>query len=196
MDPTLVAEIVKAVAWPVASIVLVFLVRRPLTEIFQGVRINRVEYDNGKWRAYFGLVKENLPENLPEKLPEKLLPENIAPEVARPMLPYNANNAAATNAILTSWAGLEDLIEEVSKDTGSLGTSFKARVAALSRNGIIKPETVNALNGLRHMRDLAAHAPGGETTLARAREFITLAEALDWTVKDEAARAKKKAGEK
>jgi hypothetical protein len=112
-------------------------------------------------------------------------------EAMRPKLPENAGEASATSAVQAAWLGLEELVEQVARDTGSLGRNFKNRVAALSRNGILKLETVNSLNGLRHMRDLAIHAPAGEMTLARANQFIRLAEALAWTIKDEATHASK-----
>jgi hypothetical protein len=40
------------------------------------------------------------------------------------------------------------------------------------------------------MRNLALHAPGGEAPQARAREFATLAEALRWTLRDEAKKSR------
>jgi hypothetical protein len=182
---TLVVEIVKALAWPLSAIVLVLLLRRPLKEIVEGLRLTRVKY--GEWVAEFEQAKEQA---------TLALPQNIPPEVARPILPQNPEGASATGAILASWAGLEELLWRMAADAGVNETNSRDRIEALSKLGIITPKTVHALDGLRQMRNLAAHAPGGDTDLARANQFVTLAEALAWTLKDETARATKKPPEK
>lgn len=180
---TLVAEIVKALAWPLSTIVVVMILRRPLNGIVEGLRLARLKY--GEWVAEFEQAKEQATLVLPKDLPPEALP----------MLPGNADSASATGRILTAWVGLEHIVSKMAADAGASGTNFRARVTALSRLGKITPKTLNALNGLQQMRNLAVHAPGGETTLARANEFVTLAEAMAWTLKDEATRASKKDAE-
>jgi hypothetical protein len=48
---TLVAEIVKALAWPLASIALALLARRPVQGLLDGLRLKKLK--RGDWEAEF-----------------------------------------------------------------------------------------------------------------------------------------------
>ncbi|MGO9838983.1 MAG: DUF4145 domain-containing protein [Polyangiaceae bacterium] len=179
--PTFLVEVVKALAWPLSSILIVILLRKPLGALLEGLRITRVKY--GEWMAEFEQAKQQAAQALPKDAAAKALPPRIEID--------DAMAASPTAVVVSAWNDLESTVLEIAAEAGVSGENFRQLITGLRALGVLKPETVHALDGLRQMRNLAVHAPGGEATPGRAKEFAAMAEAMRWTLRDQASRSGK-----
>jgi hypothetical protein len=177
--PTLVTEIVKAVAWPLSTLLIVVLLRKGVVGLVDGLRLSRLKY--GEWMAEFEQAKQQAAQGLPKAQPPPSLPPQEIDELIA---------TSPTGLVVTAWNDLERTVSGIAVEAGIGKAPFPILVKELLSKRIITPETVSALDGLRQMRNLVVHAPGGEATLPRAREFATMADAMRWTVQDEATRSK------
>lgn len=68
--------------------------------------------------------------------------------------------------------------------TRRLGVVGLARLA--QHEGLVTPETVNAVEGISVMRNLAAHVSAREITPNQALEYLTLADAVLYAIQHKA----------
>jgi hypothetical protein len=109
-----------------------------------------------------------------------------APGALREELAGEAASAPAV-AVLEAHATIErtlrDLLSSVdlpAEQTCRLGVVGLARLA--QRQGLLTPETVNAVEGISVMRNLAAHGSAREITPNQAVEYLTLADAVLYAI--------------
>jgi hypothetical protein len=187
---TFIAEIVKAVAWPATALALVLLFRSPLTRLIEGIRLKKLKY--GDWEAQFDRYKLDVEKHIHVGRRALAQQDLIAGTLESVRLSPRAHpeepTTSAIESIVSAWSELEEAVAELASQANVSGPP-SGIPRELVKQGIIKAETANALEGLRHMRNLALHAPGGEPPEGRAREFVTLAQALRWGIDDEARRA-------
>jgi hypothetical protein len=175
---TFSAEIVKALAWPVAAVVLALLVRGPLRGLIHGLRLKKVK--RGDWEAEFDEAAAEVRAELPPKI--KPGPGAASDGLLAELAPIIA--ASPTEAVLTAWKRLEAEIFARAEREGVSTHQFMAALNELVERKVIQPEARNSIMGLRQLRNLAVHGPSGEVSEARARDFLAMADATLWIVRD------------
>jgi hypothetical protein len=168
---TLIVELAKAGAWPVASLVLASMFRRPLASLVQGLKLKRLK--RGDWEADFhealGEAKREVAA-LPPVADASIAPKLIDAEEVPP-------GPAAVGAMVVAWNQIEAAITEAAHEAGSTAVRFPEQVRALAEKGALAVPTVDAINGLRQLRNLAVHAPE-PVEPEKVREFLRMANAV------------------
>lgn len=177
---TFVVEMTKALAWPVAAIWLSHLFRRPVVQLVEGMRLRRIS--RGEWSADFEAQASEVRAELPHPS------GNVAYTAAASQLEIKIHDLVEdepTAAIVQAWRQLEDRVTVVAEQNGVREKRLPEILSALVGQSVIPPSTRHAILGLRSMRNLAVHAPPGRMTTQKAREFITMVEAIMWTLQQQ-----------
>jgi predicted transcriptional regulator len=174
---TFIAEMTKALAWPVAIIVLGLIFRTRITGLLEGIKLKRVK--KGDWEADFEAMAREVRAELPSpgapataSKTSKHVPQEVERLIER----------APVAAISLAWNTLEERIAEVAARAGIKQKLLAEILRALEEKGMIQPSVRDAILGLRNMRNLAVHAPLERLTLPHAREFVDMVEATSWSL--------------
>jgi hypothetical protein len=172
--PTFTVEIVKALAWPGATITGLVMLRQPiagLIPLMQKLKYKDLELEFGKQVQE---AKEEAAEELPASTVVAALPSGQSDpirELAR---------VSPRSAVLESWRGVEAAsLEAASRNGISLGfrdASSPVRVIrALERASVVEPGFMGLFHDLRGLRNQAAHAPDFALSADAAMEYAQLA---------------------
>jgi hypothetical protein len=168
---TVVVELVKASAWPVASVVLALMFRRPLVGLVQGLKLKRLK--RGDWQADFqealGEAKREVAA-LPAVADAGVSPKLVEVDEA-------LTGPAAVGAMVAAWNQVEAAVGDAAHEAGVTATSFPEQLRTLTAKGALAAPTVDAINGLRHLRNLAVHAPE-PIEPDKVGEFLRMANAV------------------
>lgn len=174
MDTTqFIASLVSSLAWPAAVMVLVILLRHRISELFEQLprRVRagplEIEWDRAVAVTAAGLVAPR--HERPAVLPAEDLAD-LSP------LAETYPGAAVLDAAARVEGALRARFEAADVDVPpNRGMRDLARRAVDAR--LIDAETARTIDGLTILRNLAAHGRD-EVSPERAREFLTLAEAV------------------
>jgi hypothetical protein len=78
---------------------------------------------------------------------------------------------------------LRDLVTSALPDASVARAPIRQLLGIALEHGLITPETLNAVEGITVMRNLAAHGQASEVTLERAQDYLVLAEAVLYTLR-------------
>jgi hypothetical protein len=168
---TLIVELVKAGAWPGVSMALALMFRRPLINLVEGLKLTRLK--RGDWQADFQEV-------LAETKREVAALPPITDASSAPMLigaEDVGTGAAAVGAVVAAWNQVEAAVNHAAQAAGVTAHAFPEKVRSLAANGALSIPTVDAINGLRMLRNLTVHAPE-PIAPEKAREFLHMANAV------------------
>ncbi len=200
---TCFAECIKALAWPLTVLILVFACRKPLAEL-----IGRMRRISATWfKAEFSeqlkqvadievlvpLQKVNVelpvpsasrefPTSASREVEQLATTEYVNPELECPPAtdPMEAvrfiASVAPVAAIRKAWDDLDRAIMAAAKRLEARPPkSFKARAKLLADRGFLDPEVLGLLDRLRTLRDEAIHAREGELDTNHAVNYARLA---------------------
>lgn len=170
---TFIAEIVKALAWPVTALIIFGLLRRPLFAILP--YIQRLSY--GGIELDFSSQVRDLAVRLRRELPPITLSERLAQ--ARLHLVRLAELSPRA-AILEGWLLLEEAAAEASRRRELNLSSQELRTPLilgqrLEAAGILDQNKAEIYHRLRNLRNAAAHASEFAATPEAALEYANLA---------------------
>ncbi|MGW6279312.1 hypothetical protein [Kribbella sp. NPDC055071] len=181
-----VAALVQAMAWPVVVLVVALLFRSKIIELLTpAIRKLKagpfeVEWDRTISKAEVELEQPGLPPIAARVLPRDSLVDELG-ELARAM---------PTAAVMEAAARVEaELRNTVSGELAARGIPMPSptSLASLARLGrqhdVVTEETLRAIEGLAVLRNMASHGLAADTTAERAIEFLTLADAVMYTVR-------------
>jgi hypothetical protein len=101
-----------------------------------------------------------------------------------------SNGTATTSpigAVLEAHASIErelrDLVTNAVPDASVARAPIRQLLRIATDHGLITPETANAVEGITVMRNLAAHGQASEITPERAQDYMALAEAVLYTLR-------------
>lgn len=178
---TFITEIAKAIIWPTTVILAVALLRKPLTTLIPGLT-------HLKWKDFeleFGRKIEEL-----EQRSERLLPETEAPKQVRILQVEGATRQPEIDrftllaelsppaAVLESWLEVEIALKNASARHGVSemdASQSTSAIRALTKLGTLDSEAKAIINGLRALRNSAAHAPATAITVSQAKDYRSLA---------------------
>jgi hypothetical protein len=174
---TFLAEVIKALAWPVTVVILLLLLRKPISDLIpllQHLKYKDLELDFGKKvQELIADMKKELPGN--GKLPDTTLKQRLS----------QLSQSSPRAAILEAWLELEEVALEALKRKQFAITSQDARSPlqlghALLEAGILDQGKHEIYNRLRNLRNSATHASefpiGVETAIDYAEAATRLAE--------------------
>jgi hypothetical protein len=175
---TFIAEMTKALAWPLAALGIFLTLRKHLLARLPDLDV--LEWKDVKFR--FNQQVHEVATEARQALPE--------PEVTRlPPLSDEAQHLRLAElspraAILESWIALEDAATAALKRKGTTLTDRELRqpsvlVQALVDVGLLNEAQRQVVSELRTLRNAAAHATELKITSQTAREFVTIASAFE-----------------
>jgi hypothetical protein len=176
---TLIAEILKATAWPLAALALALLFRKPVINLISGLKLRAIKGKDIELQFSDGI--EELKKNIPTPPTPAL---TATREVTASLDAFIATPPVA--GILKAWNDVEGiLVASVAKGLVPSGFVMPDVVQGLVAKGIIQQSTGDSVVSLYHLRNLAAHAPDERISPLKAREFITMAMATKWALEQD-----------
>ena len=169
---TFIADMTKAIVWPLAISCIIFVMRRPLANLLPQLQSLR-------WKDFqidFGRRIESIEREAQTALPEVHLGE---PQEG----PGREDRFAAlaevspSAAVLDAWLDVERALRAAASRHGiPLSPATLSSLArALAERGVLDPATMSIFDSLRKLRNNVAHAPEMAITLIQAKEFRDLA---------------------
>ena len=172
---TLIAELVTILAWPGATVVIVFLLRVPIRNLLDGIKLRKFKHKN--WEAEFEETTREIRSELQVTTKDlRRTGESLIEE-----LEYLITSSP-TETILTAWNRIEQTVSLLAKKYGIQEYTFLTILNRLVQKNVVGLSTKDSLLGLRQLRNLAVHGINGDVSEARAREFLTMADAILWVI--------------
>ena len=172
-----IVEMTKAVAWPVAVVIILAIWRKTLPNLVE--RLRSLKY--GSFEAAFNEQSVQVAENISGASQPLSVSASTITDDKLLQLAQQSPRAA----IIEAWLQIERRLHELAAKAGLEAKPRPGAVGllrSLRAANVIGADTERALLGLTHMRNLAAHAPGEELSAQKAVDFVTLAGALLWTL--------------
>lgn len=167
---TFVSKLVESLAWPIAAVVLVVLLRDDIRKLVPSIK----RFKAGPVEAEFEREVKALREAASEPSKEAV----SKPAVASRAFLVQLAELHPRSAILESWVRVEAAARMVLARKGTTTGSYlpAARLAEpLAQQDVFTRDQVTMFNELRRLRNEVAHAQGFEPTVESARTYIDLA---------------------
>lgn len=167
----LISSLVNSLAWPVAIVVIIFLLKSPIQRLILNLsrfKFNELEMD-------FAAALEEVKEIMPVKTDVQIEKDPNIIEMAK---------LNPSSAILISFNKIEHELAEVIKRLAISpdypgDNSVHKNIKLISSYTDINEDTLEILNDLRHLRNIAAHSnPNNNITYTDAIKFYNLSESL------------------
>jgi len=173
-----VASLVSSLAWPVAVVVLVLVFRGPI-----GRMVERLPK-----RVKAGPVEVEWPELSTEARVALATAPEIRTIAAEGSLTERFADMAAKEpsaAVMAAWSEVERVLREKAGDLGVRQPSIAGMMLArlVHERGLISDASLQAIEGLAMLRNLAAHGRGEEVDREKALDYLTLADATLYAIK-------------
>lgn len=177
---TFISELVKAIAWPVAALVIVLTFRNDIRDLLPKLRKAKLAGNELEFSETSQEVIEEVSEQ-PEEQRDYSVLSNA----------YSALEASPTFAVILGWQELENAAWEAYMDTFSDSLTSELRKPVSERN--IPPSRLGdtlfykkfldskqreIFHDLRRLRNQAAHKPSEEISDSDAKDYLILAELL------------------
>ena len=173
---TFIAKLVEFAAWPVATVVLVLMLRDEIKKLLPSVKKLKAGPVEAEFEREVKELKATT-EARPQLLPP---PEGITPE--RQML-LQLVQVSPRSAVLEAWRGIEEASIRVVQSKGvyvserdSMSPLSAAR--ALNKEQLLTADELALFHDLRSLRNQAAHAQDFAPTTDAALNYIELASRL------------------
>jgi len=174
------ASLVQSLAWPSSAGVIVVVLRKPIGAALQRLSKAKVGPVEAEFDHELAEVRKEL-----QRAPEAAQSVEGAGEglVSMLSLPEELTRLAEASpraAVLEAFARIEARLAELLAEAGVevIGAQSGVALARLAhRHELVSGETLNAVEGLAVMRNLAAHNPTDDISVERAREYLALADA-------------------
>jgi hypothetical protein len=182
----LAAEITKAVSWPIVTLILGLVFRKPALHLFEAIKLRKLKV--GALEMDFDEKLESAQAKLPvAKSEERVFADlRLAPgaasmssEVPTPVADQDLLVHAPIGAMMASWAVLEMTLNEavVAQSTeGNLFSRLSALAAArrLKDLGVVASAVVDVIKDLQDARNTLVHSAtvSDHPTQAQARKFV------------------------
>jgi hypothetical protein len=174
----LIAEIVKAVAWPAVVLIVCLKLRDPLAELIP--LMEELRYKDLVLKFRSGLAQARAEANPTKVIRARTVDSaaNLATGVAAELL--DAASAVPTGAVLQAWSALQAALIKKAVAIGALPADTDIRGNSrlghiLLHAGAISLDDFKLFHRLRELRNIAAHDADAKLSSADAVEYISLA---------------------
>jgi Domain of unknown function (DUF4145) len=167
----------KALAWPATVILVCLIFRRHVGGLLKGMQLRRIT--RGSWSADFEVAAREVRAELPslaQGLPMMTISGQLDGDIEQLV------DIAPGAAISQAWNRLEQRVADIAAQADVTQKLLPESLRALVERGIVQPSVSDSVLGLRNMRNLAVHAPTKQVTPEQAREFVTMVEAIMWSL--------------
>jgi hypothetical protein len=172
---TFIATVIGSLAWPLAVVLLVIVLRKPIKQLFP--HLQRLKYK--EFELEFGKrveeVRDEVARELPGETPIALLADESSP-LAR------LAEVSPRSAVLEAWRDVELAALDVARAIG--GESFRNKtltfqaILLLEQKEAFDRNVISLLRDLRGLRNEAAHAPDFALTKEIALQYVVNASAV------------------
>jgi len=168
---TFASNIISALAWPVAAIVLVILLRRQILSLLPFVKRLKA----GPIEAEFEREVKELKASVAEAVPAAALLPSPEPDTKDALLRLAETHPRA--AILEAWLGVEGAALAALERKGMSTESSKGRspillATLLAKSELLAQGQLNIFQELRSLRNQAVHVGAFEPTVEAARSYV------------------------
>jgi hypothetical protein len=177
-----IAQMTQALGWPLSVIVIVALLRRPISRMLTDRPPSAIK------AGPFELIWETLISKAETDVPGLPSSETAPESSVRAELEGEAN-AAPSIAVLAAYAGLERELQRMLAATDLTTNEIQQARSAVHlarlayRKDMITAETLNAIATVAVLRNLVAHGAGSEITSQQASEYLALIDAVMYALR-------------
>jgi len=171
-------QLAQVLAWPAVALVVVVLLRKPLSSLLPELSSFRWKDLEIEFERKIGKIVEQADGVLPP--PERA--EATRAAIKGPGAQTDRFTALAelspSAAILDTWLDVEAAVRQAASRhamTQDQEVPPLQAIQALAKEGVLDPQTLAILDGLRHLKNIAAHAPANAITVSQARELREIA---------------------
>jgi len=184
------AEFISSIAWPLTALIIALLFRKPLTEALASAtgRLSAGPFSL-EWKRQVEAVEAEL---------------GRPPSISRGEIGGAAGRldevaeSSPSGAIVEAFGQIEATLRRLLEEQGSIAPERNWSVPLLTirahEQGLITQETVEAIEGLSVLRNLAAHGQAGDVSSQRAHEFVALAQGVLYAIAANAKSAERSQG--
>lgn len=148
------ANIVGMLAWPVTTIIVVMLMRSPLSELIPTLKKLKYKDIEVEFEREANKILSEAERDLPE-IQEKPKPR---PETEDSGIRLSRRRLEPTQQILESWHSLELEIRAIAKDKNiDVGHSIRSLISGLESNGLISKEIAKVTLDLAALKNKVTH---------------------------------------
>ncbi len=168
---TFISNVIAALAWPVATIVLVVLLRKQIVSLLPFIKRLKA----GPLEAEFEREVKELKATVQEVAPTPPLLQPPQPDPKDALLRLSSTHPRA--AILEAWLGVEGAAIAALERKGMSFESNKGRsplllASLLAKSEILAQGQLNILQELRSLRNQVVHVSPFEPTEEAARSYV------------------------
>jgi len=173
------ASVVQSLAWPVSAVVIVVVLRRPIAAVLQRLTKAKVGPVEAEFDQELAEVRSEL-----QRSPEAVgngVDASSAEVVSVPDELSRLVEVSPRAAVLEAFARIETRLSELLTQGGVdvKGARSGVALARLAhQHKLITDQSLNAVEGLAVMRNLAAHGPAEAITVERARDYLVLVDTM------------------
>jgi transcriptional regulator with XRE-family HTH domain len=136
-------------------------------------------------------------ERLRSDVEAELPPTSSASQTSTQDIAHLAERAPAA-AIIQAHMRIEEKLREALISVGehpSKSDDASALASQALKHRLVSPETVNAVEGATVMRNLAVHGPRRDISVKQAKEYVVIADAVLYTIRQNVSRGASESGE-
>ena len=173
---TFLADLVKALAWPIVVIVIVFMLRKPLAgliPLLQRLKFKDLELEFGQ---KIERVRAEARSELPIEHPSPGLPADAQDRILK------LAEVSPRSAVIDAWRELEQRLIETANAIPEFRDSRRKSpldaIHILEGSKRLSPRVASLIEDLRSLRNRAAHAPEFALSSESAQEYLTAADQM------------------
>jgi len=179
-----IASLVGSLAWPASVFGIALLFRKQLIQLLNGpirrLKAGPVEFE---FERIISTVETQVESPPLGDAPRPALDGSVISD-----LEATAHTSPEV-AVLEAYGRLErqlhDLLKSAGDEMAKEGRSAMMLARRAAERELITPETLNALQGLTVLRNLAAHGRGNEVSVERALDYLSLVDAVSYAIKQD-----------
>lgn len=170
---TFIAEMTKALAWPLAVSVGVFVLRKPLLGLFPF--LEELKYKGFSLRFHRQVAEAK------EKVEEGRVPQALPPPAASEKETLlRVASLSPRAAVMSAWSYLETSLLDISVAKGQIDSSNRFRGHSRIGHAMLDLKVFDEIDlklfhELRNLRNEAAHVPESVLMSSDAEEYVSLA---------------------
>ena len=174
---TFTTKMTESMAWPLALLIALFIVRRPLLDLLNSVRKLKISDFEAEFEKNLAKIKaDSDPAPTPEQNDNQTI-SNRQNELIE-MTEFGPNAA-----VLAAWQELEYAANSLLESKGNPlnythGSPYILMGKLLQETNLLNSKDIKVFHELRNLRNKVAHAEGFEITRDQSREYVKLSMSL------------------
>lgn len=145
-------QIIEIIAWPLTTIVVVMLMRSPLSELVPTLKKLKYKDLELEFEREANKILAEAERDLPE------VPEKPKPEIDNSGIMFSRRRLEPTTEILESWRSVEIDMREIAKNNNIQDCrSIRSLISSLESENLISKEVARVILDLAALRNKVAH---------------------------------------